>query len=62
MKKNGSTKAKARVDEEDGEEDVEHALLRVLRADLHHLLAVVEAKPSAAASSLMFALMNSTAR
>ena len=28
--------------EEDGEEDVEHALLRVLRADRHHLLAVLD--------------------
>ncbi len=40
MKKNGSMNAKARVSEEDGEEDVEHALLRVLGADFHHLLAV----------------------
>jgi len=31
---------KASVAEEDGEKDVEHPLLRVLGADLHHLLAV----------------------
>ena len=41
MKKNGSTNANARVDEEDRQEDVEHALLRILGADLHDLLAVV---------------------
>ncbi len=42
MKKNGSRKAKASVREEDREEDVEHALLRVLRADLDDLLAVLD--------------------
>ncbi len=40
MKKNGSRNAKASVHEEDDEEDVEHPLLRVRRADLDDLLAV----------------------
>ncbi len=47
--------------EEDGQEDVEHPLLRVLRADLHHSLAVAH-RGLGAPSSRMLALMNSTAR
>jgi hypothetical protein len=62
MKKNGSRNAKLRGAEEDGEEDVEHALLRVLRADLDDLLRVLDADAFSAPSSLMFFLMNSTAR
>ena len=30
--------------EEDGQEDVEHAFLRVLGADLHHLLAILDGR------------------
>ena len=56
MKKYGSTKAKASVREEDRQEDVEHALLRVLGADLHHLLAVARPRPSRTPSSLMLRL------
>ena len=48
--------------EEHRQEDVEHALLRVLRADLDHLLAVGDRGLLASISSLMFCLMNSTAR
>ena len=40
MKKNGSTQANAKRGEEDGEEDVPHALLGVERADFDHPLAV----------------------
>ena len=40
MKKNGSTKAKASVEKKTASENIHHALLRVLGADLHHLLAV----------------------
>ena len=40
MKKYGSKNANASVAKNTVEEDVEHALLRVLRADLHHFLAV----------------------
>ncbi len=47
--------------EEDGEEDVEHALLRVLRADFNTFLESSTLAFSAP-SSLMLSLMNSTAR
>ena len=44
MKKYGSRQANASVREEDREEDVDHPLLRVLRADLDDLLAVLDAR------------------
>ena len=40
MKKNGSTKAKAKRAEEYRQENIEHALLRILRADRHDFFAV----------------------
>ena len=40
MKKKGSTKAKASVAEEHGDENIQHPFLRVLGADLDHFLAV----------------------
>ena len=43
MKKKGSTKAKDKRGEEDGDEDVEHAFLRVLGADLDDFFAVGDA-------------------
>ena len=62
MKKNGSRNANASVPKKTVEEDVEHPLLRVERADLDDLLAVGDRCLLDALSSLMFALMNSTAR
>jgi hypothetical protein len=44
MKKNGSKNAKESVPKKTDEEDVEHALLRVLRADLDDLLRVLDAR------------------
>jgi hypothetical protein len=61
MKKNGLDERETERREEHGQEDVEHPLLRVLRADLDDLLAVLDRR-LLDASSLMFALMNSTAR
>ena len=61
MKKNGSTKANASVAEKDRQEDIEHALLRILGADLHDFLAVFD-RSLLDAFELMLALMNSTAR
>jgi hypothetical protein len=42
MKKYGSMNAKASVPKKDGQEDVEHALLRVLGADLDDFLGVLD--------------------
>ena len=56
MKKYGSSEREGERREEHGQEDVEHPLLRVLRADLDDLLASRRPRPWSAPSSLMLRL------